>query len=102
MAVKAITSFIKNHEKDNQTIMLFRDCLPALLKVNSASWTLKCHASKFLNVSTLSFQQNVQESVNENTDNEELQKCLIEIAEIAPKFLKSILDQVFEFCINVI
>lgn len=39
--------------------------------------------------------------MTENTDNEELQKCLIEIAEIAPKFLKSILDQVFEFCINV-
>lgn len=77
LAVKAITSFIKNHEKDTQTILLFRDCLPAILK-------------------------NIQESVNDNTDNEELQKCLIEIAEIAPKFLKNILDQVFEFCINVL
>jgi molecular chaperone GrpE len=33
--------------------------------------------------------------------NEDLQKCLIEIAELAPKFLKSVLDQVFELCINV-
>lgn len=48
------------------------------------------------------YKKNVQESVNDNTDNEELQKCLIEIAEIAPKFLKSILDQVFEFCLNVL
>ena len=39
--------------------------------------------------------------MTDNTDNEELQKCLIEIAEIAPKFLKSILDQIFEFCISV-
>lgn len=77
LAVKAITSFIKNHEKDIQVIMPFRDCLPLLLK-------------------------NVQESVVDNTDNEELQKCLIEIAEIAPKFLKSILEPLFEFCINVL
>ncbi len=48
------------------------------------------------------FSKNIQESVNDNTDNEELQKCLIEIAEIAPKFLKSVLDQVFEFCLNVL
>ena len=57
--------------------MSFRDCLPLILR-------------------------NIQESVNDNTDNEELQKCLIEIAEIAPKFLKSVLDQVFEFCLNVL
>lgn len=77
LAVKAITSYIKNHEKDTTIIMSFRDCLPLILK-------------------------NIQESVTDNTDNEELQKCLIEIAEICPKFLKSILDQVFEFCLNVL
>lgn len=77
LAVKAITSFIKNHEKEVNIIMSFRDCLPLILR-------------------------NIQESVNDNTDNEELQKCLIEIAEIAPKFLKSVLDQVFEFCLNVL
>jgi len=77
LAVKAITSFIRNNEKDNQTIMLFRDCLPLVLK-------------------------NVQDSIVDNTDNEELQKCLIEIAEITPKFLKPVLDQVFELCLNVL
>lgn len=77
LAVKAVTSFLKNHENENQTISLFRDCLPLLLK-------------------------NVQESAVDNTDNEELQKCLIEIAEIAPKFLKSVLDQVFELCIHIL
>jgi importin-5 len=44
----------------------------------------------------------VQESVNDSDDNEDLQKCLIEIAEIAPKFLKSVFDPLFEFCLNVI
>jgi hypothetical protein len=77
LAVKAITSFIRNNEKDNQTIMLFRDCLPLVLK-------------------------NVQDSIVDNTDNEELQKCLIEIAEITPKFLKPVLDQAFELCLNVL
>ena len=38
----------------------------------------------------------------DDTDNEELQKCLIDIAEISPKFLKSVLDHVFEMCISVI
>ena len=37
----------------------------------------------------------------EDDDNEELQKCLIDIAEIAPKYLKSCLDDVFDLCINV-
>jgi hypothetical protein len=34
LAVKAITSFIKNHEKEMNVIMSFRDCLPLILKVN--------------------------------------------------------------------
>ena len=33
LAVKAVTSFIKNHEKENNLIMSFRDCLPLFLKV---------------------------------------------------------------------
>lgn len=33
LAVKAVTAFIRNHEKDQKTIMNFRDCLPLLLKV---------------------------------------------------------------------
>jgi len=74
--VKAITAFIKNHEKEMNVVMGFKDCLPAIL-------------------------QNVKASIDDNTDNEDLQKCLIEIAEIAPKFLKAVLDDVFEVCINV-
>ena len=57
-------------------IMGFKDCLPAVLL-------------------------NVKSSIEDNTDNEDLQKCLIEIAEIAPKYLKTVLDDVFEICINV-
>ena len=49
LAVKAITSFIRNHEKDTQVIMSFRDCLPLVLK-------------------------NITDSIVDNTDNEELQK----------------------------
>ncbi len=74
--MKAITAFIKNHEKEMNVVMGFKDCLPAIL-------------------------QNVKASIDDNTDNEDLQKCLIEIAEIAPKFLKAVLDDVFEVCINV-
>ena len=77
MAVKAITSFIRNHEKDTQVIMSFRDCLPLVLK-------------------------NITDSIVDNTDNEELQKCLIEIAEITPKFLKPVLEPCFELCLNVL
>lgn len=77
LAVKAITAFIKNHEKEMNIIMGFKDCLPLIL-------------------------QNVKSSIEDNTDNEELQKCLIEIAEIAPKYLKTVLDDVFEVCINVL
>ena len=76
LAVKAITAFIKNHEKDMNIIMGFKDCLPLIL-------------------------QNVKSSIEDNTDNEYLQKCLIEIAENAPKYLKNVLDDVFEVCINV-
>lgn len=77
LAVKAITAFIKNHEKEMNIIMGFKDCLPLIL-------------------------QNVKASIEDNTDNEDLQKCLIEIAEIAPKYLKNVLDDVFEVCINVL
>lgn len=77
LAVKAITAFIKNHEKEMNVIMGFKDCLPSIL-------------------------QNIKSSIEDNTDNEDLQKCLIEIAEIAPKFLKTILDDVFEVCIQVL
>lgn len=77
LAVKAITAFIKNHEKEMNIIMGFKDCLPLIL-------------------------QNVKSSIEDNTDNEDLQKCLIEIAEIAPKYLKNVLDDVFEVCINVL
>jgi len=77
LAVKAVTAFIKNHEKEMQVYMSFRDCLPALLL-------------------------NIKSSIEDNSDNEDLQKCLIEIAELAPKFLKTVLDQVFELCINVL
>ena len=45
--------------------------------------------------------KNIRQSVAEDDDNEELQKCLIDIAEIAPKYLKSCLDDVFDLCINV-
>lgn len=76
LAVKAITAFIKNHEKEMNVIMGFKDCLPSILL-------------------------NVKASIEDNTDNEDLQKCLIEIAEIAPKYLKTVLDDVFEICINV-
>ena len=58
-------------------IMSFKDCLPPIL-------------------------QNIKASIEDNTDNEDLQKCLIEIAEIAPKYLKTVLDEVFEICIHVI
>lgn len=77
LAVKAITAFIKNHEKEMNVIMGFKDCLPSILL-------------------------NVKASIEDNTDNEDLQKCLIEIAEIAPKYLKTVLDDVFEICINVL
>jgi len=77
LAVKAITAFIKNHEKEMNVIMSFKDCLAPIL-------------------------QNIKSSIEDNTDNEDLQKCLIEIAEIAPKFLKSVLDEVFEVCIHVL
>lgn len=77
LAVKAVTAFIKNHEKELTIYMSFRDCLPALLV-------------------------NIKASIEDNTDNEDLQKCLIEIAELAPKFLKTVLDEVFELCINVL
>ena len=46
--------------------------------------------------------KNIKSSIEDNSDNEDLQKCLIEIAELAPKFLKTVLDQVFELCIHVI
>lgn len=77
LAVKAITSFMKNHEKDTNIILSFRDCLPLLLR-------------------------NIKQSVADDDDNEELQKCLIDIAEIAPKYLKSCLDDVFELCISIL
>jgi len=77
LAVKAVTAFIKNHEKEMQIYMSFRDCLPAFLV-------------------------NIKSSIEDNSDNEDLQKCLIEIAELAPKFLKTVLDQVFELCIHVL
>ena len=43
----------------------------------------------------------MKQSVSDNADNEEFLKCLIEIAEIAPEFLESILDQLIAFCISV-
>jgi hypothetical protein len=54
-----------------------------------------------LNTNSLILLKNIKQSVADDDDNEELQKCLIDIAEIAPKYLKSCLDDVFELCISV-
>ena len=81
--------------------MNFRDCLPLILRVNLNKQSLQIKKRAHFILFSHKF-KNIQASVVDDTDNEEIQKCLIEIAEIAPKFLKGILDQVFEFCINVL
>jgi hypothetical protein len=48
------------------------------------------------------FSQNIRDSVEDDNDNEEVQKCLIDIAEISPKFLKAGLDQVTELCLGIL
>lgn len=35
LAVKAVTAFMKNHEKNIQVINSFKDCLPLILRVGS-------------------------------------------------------------------
>ena len=87
---------MKNHEKDTNIILSFRDCLPLLLRVSFSR-----HIKTILNTNSLILLKNIKQSVADDDDNEELQKCLKDIAEIAPKYLKSCLDDVFELCISV-
>ncbi|XP_052214366.1 importin-5-like isoform X7 [Dreissena polymorpha] len=75
-AVRATTAFLINNEGDSQIVSHFRDLLPGVI-----------HA--------------VSESVNQQEDDGIL-KCLIELAENVPKFLRPQVENVITFCMKVL
>lgn len=75
-AVKAVTAFITLHEKETAILKHFYDLLPAILKV-------------------------IAESISTGED-DALLKCLIDIAEGTPKFLRPQLDNVIQMCMGIL
>ncbi|EEB10904.1 Importin beta-3, putative [Pediculus humanus corporis] len=74
-AVRAVSAFVSYHEKEMQILKHFTQLLPAMLKV-------------------------VMESIEKQDGL--LLPCLIELAEITPKFLRHQLPVVMELCIKVL
>ncbi|XP_075236845.1 karyopherin beta 3 [Lycorma delicatula] len=75
-AVRAVCSFVLSHEKEVTIHKHFSDLLPAVIRV-------------------------VVESV-EQQDDDALLKCLIDLSESTPKFLRPQLDNIIQMCMNVL
>ncbi|OWF47177.1 importin-5-like [Mizuhopecten yessoensis] len=75
-AVKATTAFLVANDKQQSILAHFRDLLPAIL-------------------------QAMVDSVNAQ-DDDSLLKCLIELAETVPKYLRSQLDNIIPFCLKIV
>ncbi|GFR78745.1 importin-5 [Elysia marginata] len=75
-AVKATTAFLVNNDKETTILNHFKDLLPFLI-------------------------QGITDSVRAQED-DSLLKCLIELSENVPKFLRSQLEHVFELCLEVV
>ena len=74
-AAKAACSFLVSNDQDQQLLVYFRDLLPGVL-----------------NAVTLSVQQQTDDM---------LLKCLIDVAENIPKYLRPQLDTVLDICVKV-
>ncbi|KAK3095190.1 hypothetical protein FSP39_011221 [Pinctada imbricata] len=75
-AVKATTAFLVANDKQVSLLSHFRDLLPAMIK-------------------------GISDSVEEQ-DSDSLLKCLIELAENVPKYLRSQMEHIFPFCLKII
>ncbi|XP_059155323.1 importin-5-like [Physella acuta] len=75
-AVKATTAFIVHNDKELGLLNHFKDLLPMLI-------------------------QGIADSVTAQED-DSLLKCLIELSETVPKFLRSQLETVFELCLRIV
>ncbi|RUS71531.1 hypothetical protein EGW08_020701, partial [Elysia chlorotica] len=75
-AVKATTAFLVNNDKEQTLLNHFKDLLPFLI-------------------------QSITESVMAQED-DSLLKCLIELSENVPKFLRSQLEHVFDLCLKIV
>ncbi|KAF6207377.1 hypothetical protein GE061_018618 [Apolygus lucorum] len=74
-AVKAVSAFIMLHDKEDPIHKFFKDLLPPIMQV-------------------------MAECV-EKADDDTLLKCLIDLAESAPKFLRPQLDTIIQLCLKV-
>ncbi|CAL1533984.1 unnamed protein product [Lymnaea stagnalis] len=75
-AVKATTAFVVNNDKELGILNHFKDLLPLLI-------------------------QGIADSISAQED-DSLLKCLIELSENVPKFLRSQLETVIELCLRVV
>ncbi|KAK6963036.1 Importin-5 [Biomphalaria glabrata] len=75
-AVKAVTAFLVNNDKELGLLNHFRDLLPLVI-------------------------QGVADSITTQED-DSLLKCLIELSENVPKYLRSHIESVFELCLGVV
>ncbi|XP_035828503.1 importin-5 [Aplysia californica] len=75
-AVKATTAFVVNNEKEQHLLNHFKDLLPFLI-------------------------QGIADSIAAQED-DTLLKCLIELSENVPKFLRSHLESIIELCLRVV
>lgn len=75
-AVKAVCAFIMLHEKEDPIHKQFMELLPSVIQV-------------------------IAESVEKNTD-DSLLKCLIDLAESAPKFLRPQTNAIIQMCLKVL
>ncbi|XP_013418000.1 importin-5-like isoform X1 [Lingula anatina] len=75
-AIRAATSFLMSNEKEDHLLSHFRDLLPGIV-------------------------EGVTQSIQQGTDDSIL-KCLIDLAENTPKYLRSQLETLFGLCLKVI
>ncbi|XP_076436016.1 importin-5-like isoform X1 [Babylonia areolata] len=75
-AVKATTAFLVNNDKESHVHHHLRDLLPAMV-------------------------QGISDSI-QTQDDDSVLKCLIEVAENIPKFLRPALESIFDMCLKLI
>ena len=73
-AATAFTAYLKHNSENTQLLHIYRDCLPSFLSTVTHSLT--------------------------NTDDDTVLKALVDIAENAPKYLRTSIDDIFNLCLQ--
>ncbi|CAC5392691.1 IPO5 [Mytilus coruscus] len=103
-AIKASTAFLVANDKNNHLLHHFKDLLPPMIQLITTYFLVACHKNNHLLHHFKDLLPPMIQGMNESlsADDDSLMKCLIELAENVPKFLRPQMDNIIPFCLKVI